>query len=128
MTILVGDCRDIMKSMDADSVSAIVCDPPYNLSFMGKEFDKIGTPEQFERWTESWAREAIRVLRPGGYCLAFGGTRTVHRLTCGLEDAGFEIRDEISVHGLPARLGCRAGGDVSRCPAFVLPQLYRIGA
>ena len=61
--------------------------------FMGKEWDGWESPASFQRWCTSWARECLRVLRPGGYLLAFGGSRTSHRLTCGIEDAGFEIRD-----------------------------------
>jgi DNA modification methylase len=84
-----GDCRDIMKTLDADSIDAIVSDPPYGLSFMGREWDK-GVPG-----VEFWI-EAFRVLKPGGYLLAFSGTRTYHRQTCAIEDSGFEIRDCIA--------------------------------
>jgi site-specific DNA-methyltransferase (adenine-specific) len=72
--------------MDADSIDAIVTDPPYGLSFMGKGWDH-GVPG-VEFWTE-----AMRVAKPGAHLLAFGGTRTFHRLTCAIEDAGWEIRD-----------------------------------
>ena len=84
-----GDCRDVMATMDADSVDAIVTDPPYGLSFLGKGWDH-GVPG-VEFWTE-----ALRVLKPGGHLLAFGGTRTYHRLAVSIEDAGFEIRDCLS--------------------------------
>ena len=84
--IIQGDCRDIMSTMDAGSVDSIVSDPPYGLSFMGKGWDK-GVPG-VEFWTE-----ALRVAKPGAYLLAFGGTRTYHRLACAIEDAGWEIRD-----------------------------------
>ena len=170
--LYLGDCVEVMAAMDAESVDAVVCDPPYGLEFMGKEWDsfattalvtrsgwdrassgagisapdfaplgKNGTPAYggkrssyeccrcgrrdafrnpstcsderghdwrainpngtaplvaFAAWCETWAREALRVLKPGGHLLAFGGTRTFHRLTCGLEDAGFEIRDCLS--------------------------------
>lgn len=178
MTVIVGDCRDVMSGMDESSIDAIVCDPPYGLEFMGKEWDRLtedrpnaaawkgrrgtkeivtktaeshpgtaGTPwvnertgyrgntrQSFkrctkcgkrsfsgspckcpdpewaieypegpptgavvmQRWHESWAVEAFRVLKPGGHLLAFGGTRTFHRLTVAIEDAGFEIRDCLS--------------------------------
>jgi site-specific DNA-methyltransferase (adenine-specific) len=79
--------------MDEASVDAIVCDPPYGLNFMGKEFDKLGEAKAQQLWHERWTREALRVLKPGGHLLAFGGTRTYHRMTCAIEDAGFEIRD-----------------------------------
>ena len=84
--ILQGDCRDVMTTLDADSIEAIVSDPPYGLSFMGKGWDH-GVPG-----VEFWA-EALRVAKPGAHLLAFGGTRTYHRLACAIEDAGWEIRD-----------------------------------
>ena len=81
-----GDCRHVMATMAAESIDAIVCDPPYGLSFMGKGWDH-GVPG-----VEFWA-EALRVAKPGAHLLAFGGTRTYHRLACAIEDAGWEIRD-----------------------------------
>lgn len=57
---------------------------------------RLPANRKFQAWTEAWAREALRVLKPGGHLLAFGGTRTYHRLTCAVEDAGFEIRDCIA--------------------------------
>jgi site-specific DNA-methyltransferase (adenine-specific) len=81
-----GDCREVMATLDAASVDAIVSDPPYGLSFMGKGWDH-GVPG-----VEFWA-EALRVAKPGAHLLAFGGTRTYHRLACAIEDAGWEIRD-----------------------------------
>jgi site-specific DNA-methyltransferase (adenine-specific) len=92
----LGDCIELMRAGKAESVDAIVCDPPYALQFMGKEWDKHKTPLDFQRWCEAWSREALRVLKPGGHAVVFGGTRTFHRMTCGLEDAGFEIRDCLS--------------------------------
>jgi len=88
MTFVVhhGDCREVMATLDAESVDAVVCDPPYGLSFMGKGWDH-GVPG-VEFWTE-----ALRVAKPGAHLLAFGGTRTYHRLACAIEDAGWEIRD-----------------------------------
>jgi site-specific DNA-methyltransferase (adenine-specific) len=90
-----GDCVEVMKSLPDASMDAIVCDPPYGLEFMGKEFDKLGSGESQERWHTAWCTEAFRVLKPGGHLLAFGGTRTFHRLACAVEDAGFEIRDSV---------------------------------
>lgn len=81
-----ADCREVMKSLPANSIDSIVTDPPYGLEFMGKGWDR-GVPG-VEFWTE-----ALRVLKPGGHLLAFGGTRTFHRLTVAIEDSGFEIRD-----------------------------------
>lgn len=122
-----------MADMGECSIDAIVCDPPYGLEFMGKEWDRLevaranrsnrpnqSRPEgesgdspkfnlpspsldlelvsqhKMQAWHERWAREAFRVLRPGGHLLAFGGTRTYHRLVCAVEDAGFEVRDTIA--------------------------------
>lgn len=84
--ILLGDCRDVMPTLDAASIDSIVTDPPYGLSFMGKGWDH-GVPG-VDFWTH-----ALRVAKPGAHLLAFGGTRTYHRLACAIEDAGWEIRD-----------------------------------
>jgi site-specific DNA-methyltransferase (adenine-specific) len=81
-----GDCREVMQTLHPESVDSIVSDPPYGLSFMGKGWDH-GVPG-----VEFWA-EALRVAKPGAHLLAFGGTRTYHRLACAIEDAGWEIRD-----------------------------------
>ena len=81
-----GDCREVMAQIAEASVDAVVTDPPYGLSFMGKDWDH-GIPG------EAFWREALRVAKPGAHLLAFGGTRTYHRLTCAIEDAGWEIRD-----------------------------------
>lgn len=81
-----GDCREVMQAMDAESVDSIVSDPPYGLSFMGKGWDH-GVPG-----VEFW-EAALRVAKPGAHLLAFGGTRTFHRLTVAIEDAGWEVRD-----------------------------------
>ena len=141
LELLVGDCVEVMAAMPEASVDAVVCDPPYGLGFMGREWDTfspeyveretsargrqkpikgrhsaregaawsagrydraLGASRRFQGWSESWAAEALRVLKPGGHLVAFGGTRTFHRLTCGIEDAGFEIRDEVgdlALHG-----------------------------
>jgi len=87
--ILVGDCRVRMAELEANSIDAIVTDPPYGLAFMGKAWDH-GVPGE-----EFW-REAYRVAKPGAHLLAFGGSRTFHRLTVAIEDAGWEIRDCLS--------------------------------
>lgn len=81
-----GDCLTVMPEMAANSVDAVITDPPYGLGFMGHDWDH-GVPG-----AHFWA-EALRVAKPGAYLLAFGGTRTYHRLTCAIEDAGWEIRD-----------------------------------
>ena len=88
-TLYRGDCLDVLAAMEPESVDAIVCDPPYGLGFMGKQWDALPPGED-------WARLCFRVLKPGGHLVAFGGTRTVHRLTTAIEDGGFEIRDTVS--------------------------------
>lgn len=89
MILHLGDCVEFMRSLPDESVDAIVCDPPYGLGFMGKQWDAL--PPGID-----WARECLRVVKPGGHLVAFGGTRTSHRLACALEDGGWEIRDSIS--------------------------------
>ena len=85
-----GDCVEIMRSLPANSVDSIVTDPPYELGFMGKSWDSTGIAYSVKMWDE-----ALRVLKPGGHLLAFSGSRTYHRMACAIEDAGFEIRDQI---------------------------------
>lgn len=88
MRLIHGDCLEEMKKMPDNSVDSIVTDPPYGLSFMGKKWD-YDVPSK-----EIW-QEALRVLKPGGHLLSFGGSRTYHRMAVAIEDAGFEIRDQI---------------------------------
>ena len=94
-TLLDGDCLDVLKTLAENSVDSVVCDPPYGIAFMGRGWDKFGTPIGFQNWTTAWARETFRVLKPGGHLLAFGGSRLYHRLASGIEDAGFEVRDQL---------------------------------
>lgn len=84
-----GDCLEVMRTMAENSVDSIVTDPPYGLAFMGKKWD-------YDVPTVDVWRECLRVLKPGGYLLAFAGTRTQHRMAVNIEDAGFEIRDMIA--------------------------------
>jgi len=108
MKIINGDSLEVLKRATANSIDAVVCDPPYGLvsivkrlgtdgalpksskGFMGKEWDGSGIEYNVELW-----EQVLRVLKPGGYLLAFGGSRTYHRLASAVEDAGFEIRDQI---------------------------------
>lgn len=90
MRVLVGDCREVLKEIPDCSVDSVVCDPPYELGFMGKSWDSTGVAYDVLLWGE-----VLRVLKPGGHLLAFGGSRTYHRLACAVEDAGFEVRDQI---------------------------------
>ena len=84
----LGDCIEVLKTLEDNSVDSIVTDPPYGLSILGKKWD-YNVPS-----VEIW-RECLRVLKPGGHLLSFGGSRTYHRMTVAIEDAGFEIRDQI---------------------------------
>lgn len=89
-TYYLGDCLEVMDKLEADSIDAIITDPPYELNFMGKGWDNAGGSFRKETWAK-----CLRLLKPGGYLLAFGGSRTFHRIACAIEDAGFEIRDTI---------------------------------
>ena len=107
-TLYRADCRDVLRSLAPECIDGIVCDPPYNLTsarpggrsaatrgavmrgFMGLSWDATGIAYDPALW-----RECLRVLKPGAHLLAFGGTRTAHRMVCAIEDAGFEIRDSI---------------------------------
>jgi DNA modification methylase len=117
VTLLHGDCLDVMRELPDNSVHAVCTDPPYDLTagkkggtgpasvnlsspagraritvgFMGKSWDGTGIAFRPEVWAQ-----CLRVLKPGGHLLAFGGTRTWHRLACAVEDAGFEVRDSIA--------------------------------
>ena len=88
MKLIQGDCLEVMKALPDNSVDACVTDPPYGLKFMGKKWDyDVPTVEQW--------KEVYRVMKPGAFLLSFGGTRTYHRMVVNIEDAGFEIRDQI---------------------------------
>ena len=88
--VINGDCVDVLKSMDSDSVDSIITDPPYEIGFMGKGHDKTGIAYDTNMWAE-----CLRVLKPGGHLLSFGAPKTYHRMAVAVEDAGFEIRDSI---------------------------------
>ena len=106
VTLYHGDCLDVLRGLPDASIDAVATDPPYGISFMGKRWDR---PDQsgsqrragtamlsFQQWCTEWTTECLRVLKPGGHLLSFGGSRTWHRLACAVEDAGFEIRDSIA--------------------------------
>ena len=90
VNLLLGDCRDRLKELPDNSIDSIVTDPPYELGFMGKSWDASGVAYDVRVW-----QECLRVLKPGGHLLSFGGSRTYHRMACAIEDAGFQIRDQI---------------------------------
>ena len=89
--IYTGDCLEVLAGLPENSVDTCITDPPYELGFMGKKWDSSGIAFQPETW-----QAVFRVLKPGAILLAFGGTRTYHRIACAIEDAGFEIRDTIA--------------------------------
>jgi site-specific DNA-methyltransferase (adenine-specific) len=88
--LITGNCEDELKNLPDNSIDSVVTDPPYELGFMGKSWDSTGIAYNVDMW-----KEVFRVLKPGGYLLSFGGSRTYHRMACAIEDAGFEIRDQI---------------------------------
>lgn len=131
VTLYHGDCVEVLAELPEASVDAVVTDPPYGISFMGRQWDQPGqfgsargdgrprgghansrgahdamaagsydlSPAamlNFQRWCTEWATECLRVLKPGGHLVAFGGSRTWHRLAAAIEDAGFEMRDSIA--------------------------------
>lgn len=85
----------IPRALPPNSVDTVITDPPYGLEFMGKKWDKFSTPRALQEFNREWAVEVLRVLKPGGTLLCFGGTRTEHRIAVGIEDAGFEIWDKM---------------------------------
>src|ERR1039457_1704951 len=86
--IMQGDAIEALRTISSNSYNGCLSDPPYELGFMGKKWDSTEIAFNPELWSE-----VLRVLTPGGYMLCCGGTRTYHRVTCAIEDAGFEIRD-----------------------------------
>lgn len=88
--IHTGSNLDVLPTLPDNSIDAIVTDPPYELGFMGKSWDSTGIAYNVALW-----KECLRVLKPGGHLLAFSGSRTYHRMTCAIEDAGFEVRDQM---------------------------------
>lgn len=133
VTIHLGDCLDMVQTMEPNSIDAIVTDPPYGIRFMGKAWDgkdieamyedrlkystdpdrctgvrgghrskaahagkydrSLTANQKFQHWCQSWGTAMLRIAKPGAYLVVFGSPRTYHRLTCAIEDAGWEIRD-----------------------------------
>jgi DNA modification methylase len=95
--LLHADCLTLMPELPEGSVEAVVTDPPYGIGFAGEAWDsgRLTDAATFQQWTSAWAAEALRVLKPGGWLAAFGTPRTAHRLVAGIEDAGFEVRDQL---------------------------------
>jgi DNA modification methylase len=95
--LLHGDSFALTPELPADALDAVITDPPYGIGFGGEAWDggELTDAVTFQDWTSSWAAEALRVLKPGGWLGAFGTPRTFHRLVAGVEDAGFEVRDQV---------------------------------
>ena len=89
MTVIHGDCLEVMAGMEANTFDAVVTDPPYGLRFMNKAWDHKVPGIPF------W-EAMLRVAKPGAHLLAFGGTRSYHRMACAIEDAGWERRGQIA--------------------------------
>jgi DNA modification methylase len=121
LKLINSDCVAAMKDIPDCSVDSIVTDPPYELGFMGKKWDSTGIAYSVEMW-----KQCLRVLKPGGHLLAFSGSRTYHRMTVAIEDAGFDIRDQIMWvygSGFPKSMDVskaidKAGGDALAWRAF----------
>ena len=159
--ILTGDCLELLPTLEADSVDAIVTDPPYAIGFMNRKWDTFspanakrirkqsgdreidqrnpnlkgrgdrpafgaaieydrrpGANARFQEWCREWAAQAIRVLKPGGYMLVCMSPRTQHRAVCGIEDAGFEILDQIKWlygQGMPKSVDVGRAIDMDIC-------------
>lgn len=123
--LIEADALTVLAKLPENSLDAIVTDPPYGIALAGAHwdhFDGYSSPgEAFERWSASWARQALRVLKPGGHLAACGAPRTFHRLVSGIEDAGLEIRDMLlwlNHQGLPKSHRLPGGQGTSLRPAF----------
>jgi hypothetical protein len=111
-----GDCRSVLADFDPDFFDACVTDPPYELGFMGKDWDRSGVAVSVDTWAA-----VLRVLKPGAHIVAFGGTRTWHRIACAIEDAGFQIRDNLAWlygQGFPKSLNLPGGIGTALKPSF----------
>lgn len=133
--ILQGDCVEMMAGLEPASVDAIVTDPPYGIGWQNEHWDgaaireaaaragraRLSANEAFEAWCGLWASECARVMKPGAHLLAFGAARTFHRLACGLEDGGLEVRDVIMWlygTGMPKSRHYPGGRSTTLKPAF----------
>jgi len=121
MKLIQGDCLEAMKALPDNSVDSCVTDPPYGLKFMGKKWDyNVPTVEQWE--------EVYRVMKPGAFLLSFGGTRTYHRMVVNIEDAGFEIRDQIQwLYGSGFPKSRNIGKDIEKKKVGGIRNLTQVG-
>jgi site-specific DNA-methyltransferase (adenine-specific) len=131
--LVEGDALSILTMLPAHSVDSICVDPPYGIGFGGDwdgtrirqavsvATERLSPTEAFARWTRVWAKEAHRVLRPGGHLVAFGAPRTAHALTRGVEEGGLEIRDQLMwlhAQGMPKSRRLPGGLGTGLKPAY----------
>jgi site-specific DNA-methyltransferase (adenine-specific) len=134
--VVEADTLDELPTMPSASVDAVVTDPPYGISFDGRDWDgraihravattgggrRLSDGQAFERWTTVWASELHRIVKPGGHLLAFAAPRMSHRLTSGLEEAGLEIRDVLMWlygEGMPKSRRLPGGQGTALKPAY----------
>ncbi len=128
--LLHGDAIELLPTLASQSVDAVITDPPYALGLRGTNWDQPSldgvdrharsSGEEFAAWTAEWARQCLRLLKPGGYLFAFGAPRTAHRLASGIEDAGLQLRDQLVWlygSGVP-KSGLREGRGSALAPAY----------
>jgi site-specific DNA-methyltransferase (adenine-specific) len=131
--LVEADSLSLLAKMPSASVDAIVTDPPYGIGFHDEAWDEAdiyaavqdgvqrSAGQTFERWTTEWARQCARVLKPGGYMLAFSAPRRFHRLVSGVEDAGLEVRDQLlwlNGQGMPKSRRVPGGLGTTLKPAY----------
>lgn len=119
--IIHADSFDYLRNFDDQPFDAIVTDPPYGLSFMGKAWDNFGTPLGYQQWSQAWAELALGVVKPGAHMVAFGAPRLYHRMAVGIEDAGWEVRDCLVYcfgSGFPKSLNLEGGYGTALKPAY----------
>lgn len=120
-TIACDDTLAVLPKLPEASVDVVITDPPYGIGIVGSVWDRPGRGAAFSRWTTTWAAECRRLLKPGGYLIAFGAPRTFHRLVAGVEDAGLEIRDVIMwlhAQGVPKSRRLPGGLGTALKPAY----------
>lgn len=133
--MIEGDSLEVLAGVEAASADAVVTDPPYGIDFQGASWDgrairaaaarlngkRLAAADAYQAWTRAWASEALGALKPGAHLLAFGAPRTAHRLACGIEEAGFELRDcliWLYGTGLPKSRRLAGGKATSLKPAW----------
>ncbi len=124
--LIESDALLVLAKLPDACLDAIVTDPPYGIDLGGEAWDRFGggglaAPEAFERWTARWAAECLRLLKPGGHLLAFGAPRTFHRLACGVEGSGLQVRDQLLwlyAQGLPKSGRLPGGLGTTLKPAY----------